>query len=440
MGKKLTSLVLLLTIVSSVPLFAANATSWKPFDGFAANRNFASENTFSFGNSFEIFSQLADRFKNIFSGFGAGNLEKIKADNEKIKSTWQKKSNTTTTKVKNEATTENTYNTTTQNTDTEKTWTKNNEKKQGQENSQENWRKNKQNPSSTTPVTNPGTTTPGTNPTSTPGTNPATTPSTNPGNTQWGAFIAGGNLTSFESQVGKQVNMQAVFIGWGGNGSFPTQLANTLKSQGKTLVIYWEPNVDYDSINSGSWDSYMTSFAQAAKNSGANVILLPFHEMNGDWDTWGITVGDNSPQKFIDAWRKMKNIFSSATNVKFGLAMNNVSVPNTTQNQIAAFYPGDAYVDYVGVDGFNFGNPWKSFDQTFAQSLNTLKSYNKPLYIFSMACADGAQKAAWITDAFETQIPKYNLAGWIWFNENKERNWLVSSDSASLQAFKNALQ
>jgi hypothetical protein len=57
-----------------------------------------------------------------------------------------------------------------------------------------------------------------------------------------------------------------------------------------------------------------------------------------------------------------------------------------------------------------------------------------------MACADGTQKAAWITDALTVQIPKHpQLAGWIWFNENKEQNWLAWSNSAALAAFKAAI-
>jgi endoglucanase len=57
-----------------------------------------------------------------------------------------------------------------------------------------------------------------------------------------------------------------------------------------------------------------------------------------------------------------------------------------------------------------------------------------------MASAEGSQKAAWINDAFNVQIPKHpKIAGWIWFNENKEANWLVNSDANSLAAFKAAL-
>src|SRR4029077_12166370 len=145
-------------------------------------------------------------------------------------------------------------------------------------------------------------------------------------------------------------------------------------------------------------------------------------EMNGNWDPWDGTVGGNTSSKVIIAWKRTHDDFAGATNVKFGWAVNNESVPNTAGNSINAYYPGDAYVDIVGVDGFNFGNPWQSFSQVFNSALSQLKTYNKPIYIFSMASADSSLKPAWITDAFTVQLPKWpEVRAWVWFNENKEQ-------------------
>ena len=263
----------------------------------------------------------------------------------------------------------------------------------------------------------------------------------------WGAFVGGSYaasaLSAFEAQIGSAVNLQAVFIGWGsGSGDFPIELATPLKSSGKTLIIFWEPSVDLDAIASGSWDAYMRAFAASVKSYEGPVILAPFHEMNGNWDVWDGPVGTNSPAKFILAWKHMHEIFDAigVPNVKWGWAVNNESVPNTAANKIENYYPGNTYVDIVGVDGFNFSAPWMTFDQVFGSALNRISVYGKPIYIFSFASAAGTQKAAWITDALAVQMYKYPLlAGWIWFNENKEQNWLINSDAAALAAFKAAL-
>jgi endoglucanase len=261
------------------------------------------------------------------------------------------------------------------------------------------------------------------------------------------------DLTPFETLVGKEVDIRAVFIGWGRSDDFPTWLSGPIKTSGKTLLLYWQtsggdpsninqPNYNYDSIINGNWDSYMRTFAQSVKTYGGPVILLPFEEMNGDWYPWSGTLNGNTPAKHIAAWRRMVDLFRSegVTNVKFAWSPNSTSWPNTTANDLTQYYPGDTYVDYVGADGFNFGNPWQSFSQVFDVAIAKLKTYNKPIYIFSTASAEGAGKAAWITDALTVQIPKYpEVRGFIWFNTNKEQNWLVNSSQAALSAFKNAL-
>jgi mannan endo-1,4-beta-mannosidase len=289
----------------------------------------------------------------------------------------------------------------------------------------------------TTPSTSTTTSTSTTPATTTPATTTTTTPTAQ--NFLWGAYAGDmiSDLAPFESLAGKSVNMRVYFWGWG--DSFPSGLGADLKASGKTLVLFWEQyGTTLDRINSGEYDTYISQFATAAKNYGGQVILAPLHEMNGNWDPWDGTVSNNTPAKIIAAWRRIHDKFLSVANVKFAWDVNNVSVPNTTANAITAYYPGDDYVDYVGVDGFNFDNPWQTWSQVFSNALNTLKQYNKPIYIFSTACAPGLQKAQWILD-MGAGVKQYNIAGWLWFNVNKEKDWRINSDSASLSAFQSIL-
>ncbi len=282
---------------------------------------------------------------------------------------------------------------------------------------------------------------------------PATPPSQTFTQKEWGAFVGWQEtaLASFESLVGAQADYQAVFVHWGNEKDFPMYLKG-LKDQGKTLVIFWEaldyttttlnqPKYNYDAINAGNWDSYITKFATDAATYGGPVIIIPFSEMNGNWFATGGTVNGNTPAKFITAWKRTRGFFTSP-NVKFGWAPNSDSHPDTAENQLEKYYPGNQYVDYVGVDGFNDGKPtWRTFDQIFGDVIKRLSVYNKPLFIFSFASMEGTKKAAWITDALTVQMQKYpQIKGWIWFNENKEKDWRVNSDPASLSAFKAAVQ
>jgi len=246
-----------------------------------------------------------------------------------------------------------------------------------------------------------------------------------------------GSAAALEATVDEKMDIQAVFVGWKSNGAFPTWMSGNVKAENKTLVIFWEQyGTTLDDIIAGNDDAYIREFAAASKTYGGPVILAPFHEMNGNWDPW-----DGNPTKLIAAWRKVHDVFmgQGVTNVKWGWAPNNRSEPNTYENRFEVYYPGDAYVDYVGVDGFNFGTPWETFAQALDDPLRRLAAYQKPIYIFSMASAAGPLKPAWITDAITVQMPKHPLLkAFIWFNENKERDWRIESDAASAAAFKAA--
>jgi hypothetical protein len=302
--------------------------------------------------------------------------------------------------------------------------------------------------STTTPTTTPNTPPPATTPTPTTPTTPTQK------EYQWGVYSGWyeGDIRQFETIVGEDPDILSAFTHWGNSNAFPTYLSPLAKDKGRTLLIFWEASnhliasteqsdFSYDAILAGRWDSYIKSFASQAKAYGAPVILIPFSEMNGNWSPWSGVKNGNTPAKAVLAFRHVRTTFGDVANVKWGWAPNSNSVPDTAENAIEKYYPGDAYVDYVGVDGFNFDNPWMTFDQIFKKPLTILAQYNKPIYIFSFASAQGTQKAAWIKDAIDVQLPKYPLVvGWNWFNQNKERNWLVWSDNASLEAFKSVVQ
>jgi hypothetical protein len=269
----------------------------------------------------------------------------------------------------------------------------------------------------------------------------------------WGAFSGGkvADAVEFEEKVGKKTNYLATFVHWGNENKFPWELAQFAKDNSKTLIIFWEsmdynfgsandPRFSYKRILQGNWDKYLAEFAQSTKEYGSPVILIPFEEMNGEWYPWSIMANGNSPEEHVQAFRYVHDFFKESGNVKFGWAVNSDSVPDVPENNIERFYPGDEYVDYAGVNGFNFDKPWRTFSEIFDSTLAQLKVYQKPTFIFSTACAQGPQKAAWIKDAFDKQIFLHpQIVGWIWFNENKEKDWRIWSDEKSLETFKSIL-
>jgi beta-mannanase len=121
----------------------------------------------------------------------------------------------------------------------------------------------------------------------------------------------------------------------------------------------------------------------------------------------------------------------------------NVANGNTTP--FSKVYPGDAYVDWVALDGYNWGktqswSSWMSFTNVFGPSYSALtRMTNKPVMIAEVGSAEaGGNKAAWIRQSFLQEIPSKfpKVRAVVWFDVNKETDWRVNSSSAALAAFK----
>ena len=111
---------------------------------------------------------------------------------------------------------------------------------------------------------------------------------------------------------------------------------------------------------------------------------------------------------------------------------------------MASVYPGDDYVDYVGLDGFNWGatsgNVWQTPEQVFAPSLAKIRAFtDKSMWICETSSSEtGGSKAKWITQFSAWLETEPSIVGVVWFNFDKEENWLVNSSRSSLAAFKRA--
>lgn len=88
-------------------------------------------------------------------------------------------------------------------------------------------------------------------------------------------------------------------------------------------------------------------------DNNRTVIRLGW-EMNGNWYAWSATIGREA--SFISAWRHVVTAIRAggATSVQFDWCVNKGNQSNT--NGWAA-YPGDDYVDILGVDFYDYWDP-----------------------------------------------------------------------------------
>ena len=264
-----------------------------------------------------------------------------------------------------------------------------------------------------------------------------------------GAPLDAAPLVALGTKVGARPTVSSYFQNTSQGFTF-TAATNAVGAGAVPMVTleFWDPvggvsqpSFSLAKIAGGSFDTYLHAYAKSAKAFGSPVWLRPLHEMNGNWYPWGGTVNGNTPASFVAAWRHIHDIFvaEGATNVSFVWCPNVDSVPATTANSIAAYWPGDGYVDFLGLDGYNFGgSSWRSFSSTFSSAYAKVTSLSaKPVLVGEIGCATvGGNKAAWITDMFKVIPASFpRIAGIAWFNADKECDWRIESDSASLAAF-----
>ena len=196
----------------------------------------------------------------------------------------------------------------------------------------------------------------------------------------------------------------------------------------------------------GEYDDFLRAWAASARKDGRRVLLRFGFEFNGDWFTWS-----HDPEGYIAAWRRAHNIFRAekATNVEWVWSPNVVSCPDTPKNNMHKYYPGDEHVDWLSLDGYNFGenhdkwHGWQSFAEVFDKPLRDLelRHPSKPIIISEFGCAPGkgGQRAAWIREAYQVLMRRPRVKAVIWFNYDKHRekepNWRIDVTPQSLQAF-----
>jgi hypothetical protein len=274
-------------------------------------------------------------------------------------------------------------------------------------------------------------------------------------------------LTEFEASVGKNVSLLAFYSPFADcNRSpceffgFPGVPMESIRRQGVIPFFSWsssaatrddvrQPAFQLSDVIGGTYDSFIESFAENAREWGHPFFLRFNWEMNGFWFPWGDGVNGNKDGEFVTAWRHVHDIFTrlGANNATW-VWCPNIALARRLQN-LRKFYPGSAYVDWTCLDGFNWGTTanspgWLSFNEIFRSTYKRLLKVapHKPLVIGETASEErGGSKAKWIRNALRVipaQYPKARAV--IWFDEKKQaRHWPVASSKAAQAAFNSAI-
>ncbi|MBN2189929.1 MAG: hypothetical protein JW728_01795 [Candidatus Aureabacteria bacterium] len=275
----------------------------------------------------------------------------------------------------------------------------------------------------------------------------------------YGVFIEGlpDSLEGIDEYMSFAGRKPAI-ISWYSSYSLPFNSDKALSAFSRNMIplVIWESwypedrdAIKLDDIISGKQDLYIGKFAEDVREVDIPVWICWGHEFNGYWYPWSIAENEKNAEKFAAAYRHIVDIFreKKADNVKWIWTISyKIEQGKDGWNDIKAAYPGDDYIDFLGMTGYNGGGDpaksgkWLEFAEIFSDAYEELTANfpGKDIFLLEVASAEtGGSKADWIRNmdsALQNEFPA--VKGFIWFNVKKERDWRINSSEDALLAFR----
>jgi beta-mannanase len=270
-------------------------------------------------------------------------------------------------------------------------------------------------------------------------------------------------LTDFEEVLDKKMAIAALYSEWSYLSHQDLLLAlNDVSGKGWVPMIsanpyFFEgcPEKDaslYQAIGRGDCDAFIRDIGRNFRSYGKTILFRFAWEMNLPDMYWSVSKVKSTPQEFINAWRRLHTILKEeeAMNVQFVLSFNTSHAKTVPY---ADLYPGDSYVDWVAIDGYNWGNSqpwggWADFNGVFRKSYDELIVItDKPVMLSEVnSSPSGGNKAQWLEDMLTVQIPGRfpQVKALVFFNENKtdgeQVDWRLEKSPEYINVVKSSLQ
>jgi hypothetical protein len=254
-------------------------------------------------------------------------------------------------------------------------------------------------------------------------------------NVLFGSFIGS---TAMQQWQGRGDAVGLMYAGWNDTtASIKSQMLALWNNQHTVPDVSWyllNSNTGNAQIASGASDAHLLPYVTMFKSFLAGpdgtygngddrrLYLRPDWEANGTWYGYSPAYGNPSASvykanvaTFKAMWTHLHNLFTtagvSAPDIQWVFSPSSHDSWYANSNHIAEdIYPGDSVVDWIGLDGYNFGTPssfgWETPDQVFDDMIGRMQALapTKPIGVTETGCTtDGstvAAKAAWITSYF----------------------------------------
>lgn len=287
-------------------------------------------------------------------------------------------------------------------------------------------------------------------------------------------------ISNFETLAGKKITWVYFSNNWfNGVIKFPKENVKTIHKYGSVPFIRLMPRASYEQnppdpiftmqkIIDGLFDADLIQWADDARDCGVPLLAEFGTECNGQWFSWNAAFnGANSkaiygdPQlydgmeRFRDAYRHIIDITKKegANNITWFFHVNAPGDPSTDWNTMKGYYPGDNYIDWIGLSVYGAQSKdenWRSFQSILDSSwteISTISETGKPIAILEWGTienqmADG--KAEWITSAMNLlnkggKYYPYIKALSFWHSSFSQTNLRIDSSPQSLKAYQSGI-
>ncbi len=250
----------------------------------------------------------------------------------------------------------------------------------------------------------------------------------------------------FEQEIGANMNIVALYQQWGPESleKIPQDLLTRIASQGEIPMITWEPVVanfpakpgleylqqeqkSMAAIADGTFDDYIKAYALKIRAYKHPVFIRFAPEADNPAKPWSLNNG-NSPDDFIAAYRHVVAAFTSA-------GVNNVSWvwhPWSTK-MLKHYYPGENYVDWVGLTCLNYGTAgkdgkWRTFEDIYKPFRSLVVALNKPIMLTEFGSTNyGGNAQKWHQSSLPLIHQYYpEIRSLVFYNNAQDQNWTAN--------------
>ncbi len=248
-------------------------------------------------------------------------------------------------------------------------------------------------------------------------------------------------ILDFEKLIGRNITWAYFSQNWFDGISYPKKEIHMIDDLGIIPFIRLMPRSDEEqfrkehifslqNIVDGMFDEELKTWADEAKEDNVPLLADFAVEMNGNWFSWSgyyngkgkkDSYGDpdypDGPELYRDAYRHIIDLFRkrNVTHITWFFHFDIYSDPDEWWNQPEYYYPGDDYIDWIGISIYGPQHPNENYWETFSEILESRYrsildvSDNKPVAVLEFGVTDDhplGDKAEWLEDAFQTILNK----------------------------------